>query len=817
MNKYKKLIIIYILLLPYIDLITSLISRFTNLPLSLGMIIKGITLLFVVIYTFFYTKSKYKKISSIYLIILFVFMAIYMLPRLHYLNFGNLYTEISYMFRYMHFPIMLAGVINLFEDFDFSVSEIKKILFYNCISYTILLLVPYLTGTSFSSYNYSSVPGENGWFYAANETGTIMIILLTSIYYFMNRSNVARIFYTIPILIGVALISTKVSYFGMILVILLLCILFVYENKGKRKTLIIPILLIFITFVVCNLSYAIDNFKGTINNINESEKIEVEKPESGMDKENVYYNDIYDLVKNKNVGKTLKILLNRRDQFFINNLNIFINGNLNDRLFGIGWTNREDINYTFEKKLIEIDYLDIFIHYGIIGFLIYFSPLVILIFRTLYFIIKDKTYDKKLIFYFFVLLLILGISSFSGHVLAAPAVSIYVVLIIMIIIMYMTKRTDLKENKITILALHLGTGGIEKYISSLCKMLNNKYEIEIISTYKLIDKPSFNFDEKIQITYLINDFPRKNELKSAIKNKQIFNILKYGLHSLKILLQKYFYNSFAISNIDSKYIITTRYFHSSLVGLNKKTDQISIATEHNYHNNDKKYIKRVVKSCQNMDYLILVSEELQSFYSKLLKNTECTYIPNVIENIPKFNEHKKINQKIISIGRLVPEKGFLDLVDIISIVKEKINDIKLDIYGDGNEKEIIEKKIKTLKLENNITLCGFCEYDTLLNKMSDYDIYAMTSYTESFGLVLIEAMSRSLPCIAFDDANGAKNLLAENNGILISNRDKIAYANKIISLLKNIDNLNKQSLNGYNSCKKYEISTVQKQWLKLLK
>ena len=57
---------------------------------------------------------------------------------------------------------------------------------------------------------------------------------------------------------------------------------------------------------------------------------------------------------------------------------------------------------------------------------------------------------------------------------------------------------NINKNKVTILALHLGTGGVEKYLSSLCKMLENNYEIELISTYKMSDKPAFDFSEKIK-------------------------------------------------------------------------------------------------------------------------------------------------------------------------------------------------------------------------------------------------------------------------------------------------------------------------------
>ena len=47
--------------------------------------------------------------------------------------------------------------------------------------------------------------------------------------------------------------------------------------------------------------------------------------------------------------------------------------------------------------------------------------------------------------------------------------------------------------KITIISLHLNYGGIEKYISSLCKMLQDEYKINLIITYKMNEKPSFNF------------------------------------------------------------------------------------------------------------------------------------------------------------------------------------------------------------------------------------------------------------------------------------------------------------------------------------
>ena len=100
--------------------------------------------------------------------------------------------------------------------------------------------------------------------------------------------------------------------------------------------------------------------------------------------------------------------------------------------------------------------------------------------------------------------------------------------------------------------------------------------------------------------------------------------------------------------------------------------------------------------------------------------------------------------------------------------------------------------------------------------LKKYDLYVMTSYTESFGLVLVEAMSMSLSCIAFDSANGAKNLLSNGKGVLVKNRDKEEYAKEVMKILNDINLLNKISKQGYDSLNVYSINNVKKKWIELL-
>ncbi len=429
MNTKQKLIYLYFIILPVIDVITSLLTRFTDIKLSLGMIIKGLTIAFTIVYVFLYSKSAYKKPSMIYIIMLLLYGLFYFLTKTDMFTIHNIIFELNYAFHYLYYPIMIIGVFNIFDDYKIPKEIIYKILFINACLYALLLLIPYVTNTSFNSYRWNNVKGKNGWFYSANETGAICILLLSSMLSMLDNNRKYKVAFTIPLLLSIALIGTKVSYLGMIIVTLLVIITFILKEKKERFKL--PIILLALLFVICNFSPALSNLENSVDQLNVDDE-EVEGK--------YRYNRIEDIVSNKTAAKIIKVGLNGREKFFLKNYSIYYDSRLQDKLFGISWTNRELINYDVKKKLIEIDYLDIIIHYGIIGFIIYFMPLVYLFIRMI------KTKSKKtpeFYLYFILFLLELLVSSIAGHVLSAPAASIYLVLV-----MYLIKLNAIKTKKV---------------------------------------------------------------------------------------------------------------------------------------------------------------------------------------------------------------------------------------------------------------------------------------------------------------------------------------------------------------------------------
>ncbi|MBO5120319.1 MAG: glycosyltransferase [Bacilli bacterium] len=372
--------------------------------------------------------------------------------------------------------------------------------------------------------------------------------------------------------------------------------------------------------------------------------------------------------------------------------------------------------------------------------------------------------------------------------------------------------------KVSILSLHLGYGGIEKSVAALANMLCDKYEVEIACSYKLFENSVFPVNDKVIIKYLTDVKPNRKEFKSAIRSKNIFKIFKEGLYAIKTLLKRRSTMVKYIKNCDSDVIIATRDIFDEWLGDYGKEETLKIGWEHNHYHNDFKYASNITRANRKLDYLVLVSNSLREFYSKELINSkcECVYIPNVIESVPDKSSSLN-NKRLVSVGRLSPEKGFMDLLKIYTLLHKDYPDWKLDIVGDGVEKERLEKFIDEHELQDFVTLHGFRDKDYIDNLLHDSSIYLLTSYTESFGIVLIEAMSHGVPCIAFDSAEGARELIQSGkNGYLIKNRSYTAFIKKVSDLIDNKEERKRIGKVSKEGVKQYTCEVVSKQWIDLI-
>ena len=373
--------------------------------------------------------------------------------------------------------------------------------------------------------------------------------------------------------------------------------------------------------------------------------------------------------------------------------------------------------------------------------------------------------------------------------------------------------------KVSILSLHLGYGGIEKCVVTLANSLCKKYEVEIATCYKLYDKSAFPIDERVKIKYLNKDLkPNHDAFRNALKSKNPFRIIKEAFFGLKVLHYRKKTMVKYIANCNSDVIISTRDIFNYWVCGYARDNVLKIGWEHNHFHDNYKYANNVSRSAKGLDYLVLVSSELQKFYANELRNSKCMciYIPNSIEELPSKGAELK-NTKLISVGRLSPEKGYLDLLRLYHKLCINNPQWTLDIVGDGVEREKIENYISKNNLNEKVTLHGFQSKDVIDKLLNESSIYLMTSYTESFGIVLIEAMSHGVPCIAYDSAEGAREIInSGDNGFLIKNRNMDAMIMKIEDLINNEKERIKIGKQARKSVKKYTSDIVSEEWITLI-
>ncbi len=369
------------------------------------------------------------------------------------------------------------------------------------------------------------------------------------------------------------------------------------------------------------------------------------------------------------------------------------------------------------------------------------------------------------------------------------------------------------KNKITFLMLHLNYGGLEKQTTLLINSLAKKgYDIEIVSVYKILDKPFYTLNENVKIKYLLDYGPNKDIIKIALKNKQFFKVLKECIKGIKIVYLKYSLLRKEIKKLDTDIIFSTRSEFSNLI---YRQDTLNISQEHSYID-DNKYFMKLKKYFKNINKVVVMTSKAKEEYSKYITN-DVVVIPNIIEENTSGYSLLNNNQ-ITAIGRLEDVKNFDNLIKMFKTISDKYPNYILKIIGEGSLKSRLQELIVSLKLEGKIILTGRYTKEQIDKELLNTDIFCSTSKSESFSLVICDAMNHGIPVIAFDVDTGPREIITNNqDGFLVEFNNEEEYINKIITLIEDDKLRSKIGNNSKISITKYYESNIIEKWINILK
>ena len=366
--------------------------------------------------------------------------------------------------------------------------------------------------------------------------------------------------------------------------------------------------------------------------------------------------------------------------------------------------------------------------------------------------------------------------------------------------------------KISIYVLSLNYGGAEKVITNIANMLCDNYDVYIKSIYKTQNNPVFKLNKKVNISYLTDLKPNREEFKSALKHFKLITLFKEGIKSIKILKMKKIVLIDAIKDDNSDIIITTRKDHNYILGKYGKKETIKIGQEHNDFTSISD-IRKVIKGARDLDYFMPASKSLSRKYDYLLKEypVKVVYIPHSIR-IPNNSSIKKERQ-IVAVGRLEPIKAFDDLLKVFKIVNSNLSDLKLSIVGTGSKEEKLKALANELDIKKQVIFKGFLNEEELYKEYEKSLLLVATSLSESFGLIVLEAASVGVPTLAFE-TEGFKEIINNNeNGVLISDRNIKVLADAIIKLLKDDEKYSKLSDGAKTKAKEYDFNIIKTKWI----
>lgn len=217
----------------------------------------------------------------------------------------------------------------------------------------------------------------------------------------------------------------------------------------------------------------------------------------------------------------------------------------------------------------------------------------------------------------------------------------------------------------------------------------------------------------------------------------------------------------------------------------------------------------LIKQISRLEKFVILTEEDARSWNML---TNKVVIPNPLTKFPNAHANP-MSKSVISVGRYDPVKGFDMLIDAWSLVAKAHPDWQLKIVGPG-ERAPYQEQVKRLGLEKHITCMGAS--DRIYDEMAEASFYVLSSRSEGFGLVLVEAMAVGLPCVTFSCSPGPRSIVSHlRNGILVEKDNVQKLADAICYMMENEKKRKEYAAQAKIDAEHYRVENIMKKWIAL--
>lgn len=345
------------------------------------------------------------------------------------------------------------------------------------------------------------------------------------------------------------------------------------------------------------------------------------------------------------------------------------------------------------------------------------------------------------------------------------------------------------------------SGGTERVSIRLANALNKDgdYAICFVSLTEQAEKPFYPLAPEIKRYHLgekwINPGPKYvpliGKLRRFIKEQKIDIII-----DIDIVL-------------DSLSIPATRGLKTKVISWEHFTADFELSVL---------YRRMILKySVKRSDYVVVLTDgDLKEYKNILGRKNAISRIYNPVTFDLKKEPLMERKNIILTVGRLVPEKGTEYIAKIALDILNKYPEWQWLILGDGAERNKLERFITENNLQGRLILKGSVKnVDDYLRQAS---IFVLASKLEGLGLSILEAREMKVPCVAFDVKMGPRELIHNDiDGYLINPFDCDEMARKIEKLINAPELRELFAENAFLCMDVFCIDKITRQWKEILK
>ena len=359
-------------------------------------------------------------------------------------------------------------------------------------------------------------------------------------------------------------------------------------------------------------------------------------------------------------------------------------------------------------------------------------------------------------------------------------------------------------------------GGMERVLLNKVRYLVERhgYDITVVTTDQNGRAPFYPFPEKVKVVDLGINYEDNND-KGAFA-KTISFLSKRRLHRKRLteLLEKekadvvvslYPSESSFIPYIkDGSKKVLELHFNKFFRLQYNRTGLLGLI--------DRLRTWQDERMVRKFDKFVVLTEEDKGYWGDM---------PNilVIPNAALFMADRYADmsrKRVIAVGRLDYQKGFDRLIDAWQIVCSTglFQEWRLDIFGQGEWKDMLKARIKEYGLQNSLHLNEPTK--EIAKEYADSSMLVMSSNYEGFPMVMIEAMACGLPVVTFDFKCGPRDIIKdEENGLIVPDGDIQALADAMMRLMANESLRQTMSVEARKVTETYSEEVVMGKWVSL--